>query len=152
VAKFDSTEVVAVVAIKQLIGDWTREVDANGGRAIAEADLLTEDCRCKLLDQWIEGLEAIAAFYRKNYAETEAGGGAPAVRQLISNFRVSFRSDTEAKVDFALLLFAKRGAVPFSDYCDPVEVADVHVDCRRGGDRRWRISKLEGDRIFRRER
>jgi hypothetical protein len=152
VAKFDQAEAVAFIAIQQLIGEWTHEIDTNGGRAIAEADLLTLDCRCKLLDQWINGLDAIAAFYRKNYAEAEAGEGVPVVRQLVSNFRIAFTGDTEAKVDFSLLLFAKHGAIPFSDYCDPVEVADVHVECKRGADRRWRISKLEGDRIFRRER
>ena len=98
------------------------------------------------------GRDAIAAFYKCNYAEAEAGGGVPAVRQLVSNFRISFPGDDEAKADFALLLFAKNGAVPFSDYCEPVEVADVHIGCRRGADRRWRIGSLEGDRVFRRER
>lgn len=151
-AKFDNAEIVAVAAIKQLVSDWTREVDTNGGRAMAEADLLTPDCRCKLLDQWIVGRDAIAAFYKRNYAAAEAGGGVPVVRQLVSNFRISFAGEDEAKADFALLLFAKTGSVPFSDYCDPVEVADVHVACRRGADRRWRIASLEGDRIFRRER
>lgn len=151
-AKFDADEVVAVAAIKQLISDWTHEVDTNGGRAIVEADLLTHDCRCKLLDQWIVGRDAIAAFYKKNYAGAEAGGGVPVVRQLVSNFRISFPGEAEAKAEFALLLFAKQGRAPFSDYCDPVEVADVHVESRRGADGRWRIRMLEGNRIFRRER
>jgi hypothetical protein len=151
-AKFEMEQVAAIAAITQLINDWTHEIDTNGGRSIVQADLLTQDCRCKLLDQWIVGLDEIAKFYKKVYAEAEVGGGVPVVRQLVSNLRVSFLSETAAQVGFSLLLFAKRGKVPFSDYCDPVEVADVQVDCRRGGDGRWRISQLEGDRIFRRER
>ena len=111
----------------------------------------TKDCRCKLSDQWIEGLDEIAKFYKEIYAQAEAGEGMPVIRQLVTNFRVSFSSKTEAKVGFELLLFAKRGKVPFRDYCEPVEVADVHVDCRREADGHWRISRLDSDRIFRRD-
>ena len=60
-------------------------------------------------------------------------------------------SESEARVGLNLLLFFKVGTVPFSDYCDPVEVADVRVDCRRGADGNWRISMLDSDRIFRRD-
>lgn len=64
-AKFDPAETVAVAEIQQLLGDRTCEVYHEGGLRIIEADLLTTDCRCKLLDEWIEGRDAIAAFYRK---------------------------------------------------------------------------------------
>jgi len=113
--------------------------------------VLTRDCRCKLLDQWIEGRDAIARFYKDAYAEAEAGLGAAIVRQLVSNFRVSFIDENTAKVGFELLLFAKRGTALFSDYCEPVEVADVHVDCRCESDGHWRIAQLASDRIFRRD-
>ena len=150
-AKFDLEQAAAVAAMMQLISEWTHEVDTNGGRRIKQADLLTKDCRCKLSDQWIEGLDEIAKFYKEIYAQAEAGEGMPVIRQLVTNFRVSFSSKTEAKVGFELLLFAKRGKVPFRDYCEPVEVADVHVDCRREADGHWRISRLDSDRIFRRD-
>lgn len=150
-ARFDLEQAAAVAAIKQLISEWTHEVDTNSGRSIEQADVLTKDCRCKLLDQWIEGRDDIARFYKDTFAQAEAGEGVAVVRQLVTNFRVSFISETHAKVEFALLLFAKLGKVPFNDYCEPVEVADVHVDCRCEADGHWRIAELAGDRIFRRD-
>lgn len=150
-ARFELEQAVAVAGITQLIGEWAYEINTNYGRSIEQADLLTKDCRCKLLDQWIEGRDAIAAFYKDTYAQAEAGQGVAVVRQLVTNFRVSFISETRAKVGFELLLFAKLGKVPFRDYCEPVEVADVHVDCWREADWHWRIAELAGDRIFRRD-
>jgi len=150
-AKFDLQQTVAVAAINQLIGEWTQEIDANHGLSIAQANVLTTDCRCKLLDQRIEGRDNITKFYNETYAQAKAGEGVAVVRQLVTNLRVSFISEAEAKVGFKLLLFAKLGKVPFSDYCEPVEVADVSADCRRDADGDWRISMLEGTRIFRRD-
>jgi len=144
-------DALAMVLITQLINEWAHEVDANYGRNMAEADLLTADCRCKLEGQWISGLDAIAKFYQARFHDIKPGEPAPIVRQLLSNFRIMLTSESEARVGLNLLLFFKVGTVPFSDYCDPVEVADVRVDCRRGADGNWRISMLDSDRIFRRD-
>jgi hypothetical protein len=140
-----------MAAITQVVNEWAHEIDTNYGRAIAKADVLTRDCRCKLEGQWIEGLEDIAKFYRTRFAGVDEEESKPIIRQLLTNFRISFTSESEAKVGLTLQLFFKVGKVPFSDYCDPVEVADVRVDCRRGTDGYWRISMLDSDRIFRRE-
>jgi len=148
-ARFEAEQAAAVVSITQVINEWGYEVDTNFGRSMAQANVLTKDCRCKLEGQWIEGLDEIAKFYRERYARVEAGEGASVIRQILTNLRVSFTSETAAKAGFVLLLFAKVGEVPFSDYCDPVEVADVRVDCRREADGHWRISLLDSDRIFR---
>jgi hypothetical protein len=150
-AKFDMEQAAAVAALKQLVSEWAYEVDMNAGLSIEEADVLTKDCRCNLLDQWIEGRDAVAKFYKDVHAKAQAGDGSPVIRQLVTNFRVYFDSATEAKVEFNLLLFMKIGTVPFSDYCEPIEVADVHMECRLEADGHWRISKSIGDRIFRRD-
>lgn len=141
----------AIGLITQLMNEWAYEVDTNYGRTMVEADVLTMDCRCKLEGQWIAGLDAIAKFYQTRFAGIKAGEPAPIIRQLLSNFRISLTSKTEADVGMTLLLFFKVGIVPFSDYCDPVEVADVRAKCRRGADGYWRISMLDSDRIFRRD-
>jgi len=142
---------IAMAAIIQVINEWAHEVDTNYGRAMIEADVLTSDCRCKLEGNWITGLNAIAGFYRARFQGVDALEAKPIIRQLLSNFRISFISTTEARVGLSLQLFFKVGKVSFSDYCDPVEVADVRVDCRRGSDGRWRISMLDSDRIFRKD-
>ena len=150
-AKFNAEQAIAIAAITQVMNEWVYEVDTNYGRAMAQADVLTRDCRCKLEGQWITGLDEIAKFYKTRSAGIKAGEAAPVIRQLVTNFRISFTSETEAKVGLTLLLFAKVGKVPFSDYCDPVEVADVRADCRREADGHWRISLLDSERIFRRD-
>ena len=149
-ARFDMDEATAVAAITQLVNEWGYEVDTNFGRSMVQADVLTKDCRCKLDGQWINGLDEIVKFYKERYGRVEVGVGGPVIRQIVTNFRVSFTSETEAKAGLMLILFTKVGEVPFSDYCDPVEVADVRVDCRREADGHWRISMLDSDRIFRR--
>jgi len=141
----------AVAAITQLMNEWAHEVDSNYGRTMVEADVLTPDCRCKLEDQWISGRDAIAAYYKARFAGIKPGEPAPIIRQLLSNFRITLTGKDEANVGLNLLLFVKVGTVPFSDYCDPVEVADVRADCRRGADGHWRINMLDSDRIFRRD-
>lgn len=140
-----------MASITQLMNEWAHEVDTNYGRTMVEADVLTKDCRCKLDGQWVSGLDAIAKFYQTRFAGIKTGEPAPIIRQLLSNFRIALTSGTEANVGLNLLLFFKVGTVPFSNYCDPVEVADVRAECRRGADGHWRIRMLDSDRIFRRD-
>ncbi|MDP1736202.1 MAG: nuclear transport factor 2 family protein [Caulobacter sp.] len=150
-AKFDAQQAAAFTAITQLINEWGYEVDTNYGRSIKQANVLTKDCRCEFAGQWIRGLDDVAKFYAEHDERLAAREGAAVIRQIVTNFRVGFTSEAEAEAGFTLLLFAKVGEVPFSDYCDPVEVADVRVDCRREADGHWRISMLDSDRIFRRD-
>ena len=72
------------------------------------------------------------------------------MRHISSNFRVSFVAEDKAEVGFLLLFFAKVGTPPFTDYCDPLAVADVRMECRRDADGEWRISRFDSGQIFRR--
>jgi hypothetical protein len=72
------------------------------------------------------------------------------MRHIISNFRVSFADDAHAQVGFLLLFFAKVGTPPLTDYCDPLAVADVRMECRREADGQWRIALFDSGQIFRR--
>lgn len=144
-------DALASSSIMQLMSEWGHEVDSNYGRGMKEADLLTEDCRCKLAEQWVVGIDAIADFYKARAVDFKSGQPRPIYRQLFSNFRIELKGRDEAQARFHTLLFYRVGKVPFSDYCEPVEVADTRVDCRRGADGLWRINMLEADRIFRRD-
>ena len=148
----DLSDTQAIIAIEQLMNEWVHQIDSDYGRSIVEADILTLDCRCKLEDQWIFGRDAIADFYKQRFETVKAGEPVPVIRQLLSNFRIALVAEAEADVGFNLQLFMKAGRVPFSDYCDPVEVADVRARARRGSDGYWRISYTDSDRISRRER
>jgi hypothetical protein len=149
-AKFDAAQAAAVVTIQQVINEWSEELDSNDGRTLIEADVLTQDCRYFVGGQWHEGLAAAAQFYRDRWDRLQASGGAPVMRHLITNYRISFTADDHAEVGFLLLFFAKTGEPPFVDYCDPSAVADVQMECRREADGHSRISMFNSGQIFRR--
>jgi hypothetical protein len=150
VARFNAEEAAAVAAIQQVINEWGNELDQNSGRQITEADVLTSDCRYFVGEQWREGLAATAQFYKERWDRLEAAGGAPVMRHLHCNYRISFTAGDHASVGFLLLFFAKVGEPPFTGYCDPLAVADVRMECRREVDGHWRISMFDSGQIFRR--
>lgn len=149
-ASFSVEQAAAVAAIQQVINEWGDELDRNDGLSMITSDVLTEDCRYNVGGEWREGRAAAAQFYKERKPRLEAQGGAPVMRHIISNYRVSFTSEAEAKVGFLLLFFAKVGTPPFTDYCDPMAVADVRMECRLDADGEWRIALFDSGQIFRR--
>lgn len=147
-ASFTLEQAAARAAIEQVINEWSDELDQNNGLRMAEADVLTQDVRYNVGGQWREGLQEVAGFYGGR--REQLGSSAPVMRHIISNFRTKFTSETEAEVGYLLLFFAKAGTPPFTDYCDPLAVADVRMHVRRDGDGQWRISMFDSGQIFRR--
>lgn len=146
--KFTAEQTVAIATIQQLINEWGHELDQNNGLQMAQADVLTEDCRYNVGGAWREGRAAAAQFYVERKARLAAQ--APVMRHIISNFRVSFVAENSADVGFLLLFFAAVGTPPFTNYCDPLAVADVRMACRRDADGEWRITMFDSGQIFRR--
>lgn len=149
-ARFSADEAAQVLAIQQVINEWGDELDQNDGLKMLEADVLTEDCRYFVGGEWREGRSAAAQFYTERKARLVAAGGAPVMRHIMSNYRVSFEAGGHAKVGFLLLFFAKVGEPPFVGYCDPLAVADVRMECRLESDGHWRISRFDSGQIFQR--
>ena len=149
-AKFTTEQASAVAAIQQVINEWGNELDQNDGLKMIESGVLTEDCRYFVGGAWRENRAEAAQFYRERKPRLEAQGGAPVMRHVNSNFRVSFVDENKAQVCFLLVYFAAVGTPPFTNYCDPLAVADVRMECRRDRDGEWRISLFESGQIFRR--
>ncbi len=149
-ARFSTEQAAAVAAVQQVINEWGDELDRNDGLGMLEADVLTEDCRYFVGGEWRGGRAAAAQFYKERKVRLEAAGGAPVMRHIMSNYRVSFPAADKAEVGFLLLFFAKVGTPPFTDYCDPSAVADVRMECRRDDDGQWRIALFDSGQIFRR--
>jgi hypothetical protein len=150
VARFSAEEAAAVAAIQQVINEWGDELDTNSGLKIAEAGVLANDVQYFVGGEWREGIGATAQFYKDRWDRLTAAGGAPVMRHVHGNYRVSFAAQDHASVGFLLLFFAKVGEPPFTGYCDPLAVADVRMECRRdaGGD--WKISRFDSGQIFQR--
>ena len=147
-AKFSAEQAAAVAAIQQVINEWGDELDKHDGLAMLDADVLTEDCRYFVGGEWREGRAATAQFYTERKARLEAAGGAPVMRHVMSNYRVSFTGGDTAEAGFLLVFFAKVGDPPFTGYCDPLAVADVRMECRLEADGHWRICKFDSGQIF----
>ena len=149
-AKFTPEQAADVLAIKQVIYEWGDELDVHDGLEIADADVLTEDARYFVGGEWREGRAATAAFYKARMERLKAAGGAPVMRHILTSLRVSFDGADAAKVGYLLVFFAATGEPPFENYCDPLAVADVRMECRREADGHWRISMFDSGQIFRR--
>jgi hypothetical protein len=149
-AKLSIEQAAAVVAIQQVVNEWGDELDTNDGLRIVEADILTDDCRYNVGGTWRAGRSQVGQFYAERTERLKAQGGVPVMRHIISNFRVDFGAQDSANVAFLLVFFAATGTPPFTDYCDPLAVADVKMECRRDSEGEWRISKFDSGQIFRR--
>lgn len=147
-AQFTPQQAADVLAVKQVIYEWGDELDINNGLKILDSGVLADDVRYFVGGEWREGKEAVAQFYQGRKATL--GDNAPVMRHIISSLRVSFESETHAKVGYLLVFFAKAGTPPFEGYCDPLAVADVKMECTRGEDGEWRISLFDSGQIFKR--
>ncbi|MEO6091686.1 MAG: nuclear transport factor 2 family protein [Novosphingobium sp.] len=149
-AKFSPEQAADVLAIKQVIYEWGDELDIHDGVTLTEADVLTKDVRYFVGGEWQEGLPAAAKYYTDRIERLKAAGGAPVMRHVITSVRVSFDGADSAKAGYLLVFFAATGEQPFTNYCDPLAVADVKMECRREADGHWRISRFDSGQIFRR--
>ena len=146
--KFSADQVAGVLAIKQAIYEWGDELDIHNGMSMKARDCLTGDVQYFVGGEWRNGIDAVMGFYEGRMAAQKEAGAIMCMRHFITNLKVSFVSETEAKADFLLLFFAKPGDPPFTDGCDPLATADVWMECRKGSDGAWRISKFDSKQTF----
>jgi SnoaL-like domain len=149
VAKLSMEEAVVVSEVQQLLNDWAYELDVHNGLGISK--LVTEDCVYSVRGNSLEGCAAIEKFYRERLQSLSAQPtGVPTQRHTLSNLRVGFRGANDVSVTFTLVFFTTAGMAPGVSHAEPTAVADVRMDCRRGGDEEWRIAKFDSNQTFRR--
>jgi uncharacterized protein (TIGR02246 family) len=149
VAKLNKEQAMAVSEVQQLINDWAYELDVHNGLEIA--NLVTEDCIYSVRGTSLEGRAAIENFYKGRLQNLSAQPtGVPTQRHTLSNLRVRFRSANEVSITFTLVFFTTAGMASGVNHAEPAAVADVRMDCRRGGDEEWRIAKFDSNQTFRR--
>ncbi len=148
-AKFDMEQAVAVVAVQQLINEWAHELDVNNGLGIA--GLITEDCAYVVGGALRQGRAEVEKFYQERLVRLAAEpGGVPILRHVLCNPRVSFRSADDVSIEFGLVYFSTAAIAMGLTAPDPLAVADVSMDCRRGADGDWRISSFDSVQTLRR--
>lgn len=147
-AKFSADQVASVLAVKQAIYEWGDELDLHNGLSMKDRGCLTNDVQYFVGGEWRNGIDEVMGFYNGRIEAQKAAGAIMCMRHFITNLKVSFVSETEAKADFLLLFFAKPGDPPFTDGCDPLATADVWMECRKEADGEWRISRFDSTQIF----
>jgi ketosteroid isomerase-like protein len=149
VAKLSKEQAVAVIEVQQLINDWAYELDMQNGLYIS--NLITEDCIYSVRGTSLEGRAAVENFYKGRLQNLSAQPtGVPTQRHTLSNLRVGFRNENDVSINFTLVFFTTAGMASGVNHADPAAVADVRMDCRRGGDGEWRIAKFDSNQTFRR--
>ncbi len=149
VAKLNKEQAVAVCEVQQLINDWAYELDVHNGLEIA--NLITEDCLYSVRGNTLEGRAAVESFYQERLRNLSAQPtGVPTQRHTLSNLRVGFQSANDVSITFTLVFFTTAGTAPGGNPAEPAAVADVRMECRRGGDEEWRIAKFDSNQILRR--
>ena len=146
-AKLNREQAVVVSEVQQLVNDWAYELDVRNGLEIG--NLVTEDCIYSVRGTALEGRAAVENFYKTRLRDLSAQG-VPTQRHTLSNLRVGFRSANEVSITFTLIFFTTAGHALGVGQAEPAAVADVRMDCRRGGDEEWRIAKFDSNQTFRR--
>jgi ketosteroid isomerase-like protein len=133
-AQFNVEQTMAVVAVQQLLSDWSYDLDFTDCSNIGK--YLTDDVVYHMGTP-LTGIPAVHAFYKKLFSEL----GDPTRRHMALNFRVSFVNPNEVKVTFSMLWWTS--AIPGINPTDIGAIADVWMTCRRGGDGEWKIARFE---------
>lgn len=107
------------------------EVDHNWGRSAHS--FYVADGAFTIGDTTMRGAEAVEGFYK-----WREGRGDRAARHIVTNFRLASHEGDRAKFDCILCLHAADGQPPLPS--EPaIMIADIHSECERGSDNRWRF-------------
>ena len=149
-AKFDSEQAAAVLAIQQLIHEWAHELDVHNGLQ-AMGELLTEDVRYNVGGVMRQNRGEVLQFYKDRHARLAATEeGVPFHRHALHNLRAFFQGADEAEIEFGLVYWTTAGMASKQDHADPALVSDVRMTCRREADGHWRIAAFDSSLSFRR--
>ncbi len=144
----DQQTAVSIVEVQQLVTEWARELDANGGLTVAR--LLAEDCNYLVGGRPYRGPAAVTKFYtdRGERVRLQQKDGVRTQRHTVSNFLVTFDDASHAKVAFMIINYSAAGKPPILNLVGPTIVADCRMECRREADGQWRIALFDSTPVF----
>jgi hypothetical protein len=126
-----NSEWLLLQELTRLEVDYWYEVDHNWGRS-AHTFYVT-DGAFTIGDKAMKGAEAIEGFYK-----WREGRGDRAARHLVTNFRLASQQGMRVAFDCILSLYAADGRPPLPSE-PPIMIADIHSQCERDQDGRWRF-------------
>jgi hypothetical protein len=146
--RFSPETAAAAVEVEQMILDWSREIDFNGGRDAVQ--YFTEDCVAESGSITFRGHAGVKKYYDDRLAFIRANqkDGVRTTRHTCLNLHMSFPDKDRATVNFYIITFGGEGKPPVMDGTLPVTITDTRFECRRGADGNWRIAAFFGTPSF----
>jgi hypothetical protein len=146
--RFDQETAVSAMELHQLIAEWGDELDSNGGLTVTR--LCTEDCTYLIGGNAIRGTAAVQKFYadRGERVRTQQKDGVRTQRHVISNLKITFKTNDSAVLHFIIVNYSAEGKAPVSNLVGPTIVADCRMECRREADGEWRIALFDSTPVF----
>jgi hypothetical protein len=140
-------QVLAVLALQQLIAEYCHELDCNAGRNAPT--LFSDDGVMQVGKMSYSERAAMQAFYDDLAKQIEAGGpgAVRTTRHVCSNLRIAFQSSDRATVQCLMVNYSAAGQPPVFDATVPTVVSDTRFECAREANR-WRIKGLFGGPVF----
>jgi hypothetical protein len=146
--RFTPESAAAVVELEQMILDWCREIDFNGGRKATE--YFTEDCVAESGAISFRGHAGVKKYYgdRLDFIRANQKDGVRTTRHTVLNLHTSVADKDHATVNCYIITFGGEGKPPVMSGTAPITISDTQLDCVRGADGNWRIAKFTASPSF----
>lgn len=145
---FDLEEAAIAIELEQMVTDYWREVDFNGGSNAT--DYFTEDVEADFGAIKFSGHEGVRKYYadRQSLIRKEQEDGIRTTRHVFQNLQVIVESSERATLNFLIITHGGSGRPPVLAGTLPVSISDTRFECRREADGQWRVFGFYGEPIF----
>lgn len=145
---FDTVQTTVALELQQMVTDYWREVDFNGGANAT--DFFSEDIVADFGAIRFAGHDGVRRYYadRLELIRKTQEGGVRTTRHVFQNLQITFESADLATLNFLILTYGGSGLPPVHGATKPVSISDTRFACRRESDGRWRIFEFQGAPIF----
>ncbi len=146
--RFSPEQAAIAVELEQMVVDYWREVDFNGGANAA--DFFTEDAVAELGAIAFTGHAGVRQWYAERQARIleEQADGVRTSRHSFQNLHIDIESSERAVLSFLIVTYAGGGVPPLLGPTAPVAVSDASFACRREAGGQWRIHRFTGAPVF----
>jgi SnoaL-like domain len=144
--KFTQEEAIAAVELQQMVTDYFKVLDEEGGGAALH--FFTPDVDVNIGVIKYSGHEGMKNFYAAGAERLKASGLSRTGRHAFTNFRVVFPEKNRATVTVLNVTWAGPGKPPLVDATLPSIVTDVRLECRREANGQWLAFGYYGSPIF----
>jgi len=145
---FDSQKAITAIELEQMVVDYWREVDANGGANATR--FFSEEIVADFGIIKFSGHEGVQKYYadRLEQIRKTQKEGIRTTRHVFHNLQVEIETEDRATLRFLVATYGGEGHHPIFAGTKPVSISDTRFECRRQSDGQWKIFEFFGEPIF----